>query len=92
MSRRKDLERFLDRRRLNPEYAGFRGYESEPDRAGNTPLQMVTCSVCGRRRNVAVGTAMEEGDSYVCLSCREEAEGEAPTEAPAPNHSEEVGR
>ena len=92
MSRRKDMERFLDRRRLNPEYAGFRGYESDPDKAGNTPLQTVTCSVCGRRRNVAVGTAMEEGDGYICLSCREEAERESQEEASAQDRSEEVGR
>lgn len=92
MSRRKDMERFLNRQRLNPEYVGFRGYESEPDRAGNTPLQTVTCSVCGRRRNVAVGTAMEEGDGYICLSCREEAERESQAEASAQGHSEEVGR
>ena len=92
MSRRKDMERFMDRRRLNPEYVGFRGYESEPDKAGNTPLQTVTCSVCGRRRNVAVGTAMEEGDSYICLSCREEAEREPQREDSAQGHIEEVVR
>ena len=73
MSRRKDRERFLSMKHLNPDYEGFRGHGDEPTRAGNTPLQAVTCSVCGRRRNVAVGTAMEQGDNYICLSCREEA-------------------
>ena len=72
MSRRKDRERFLSMKHLNPDYHGFRGRDQEPDRAGNTPLQAINCSKCGRRRNVAVGVAMEEGDNYICLSCREE--------------------
>jgi hypothetical protein len=75
LSRRKDRERYLDRKHTNPEYDGFRGLESEPDRAGNTPLRTVTCSICGRRRNVAVGIADDGGETYVCLSCRE-AQGE----------------
>jgi len=80
LTRRKDRERYLDMKHLNPEYTGFRG--SAPGAAGaqTTPLETVTCSVCGRRRNVAIGTAMEEGDSYVCLSCREEQEAAAPAE------------
>ena len=61
MSRRKDRERYLDRKHTNPEYDGFRGLESEPDRAGKTPLRTVTCSICGRRRNVAVGIADDGG-------------------------------
>ena len=74
MSRRKDRERHSALTRINPDYQGFRGYSQEPTREGNTPHQMVTCSVCGRRRNVAVGVALEQGDSYVCMSCAEEAE------------------
>jgi hypothetical protein len=65
---------------LNPDYQGFRGYEQEPTRTGNTPLETVTCSICGRRRNIAVGIALEQGDSYVCLSCREESGEEAQEE------------
>ena len=76
MGRRKDRERYLDRKRVNPDYQGFRGLDQEPSRPGNTPLQMVSCSICGRRRNVAVGIAEGEVDSYVCLSCREEGEKE----------------
>ena len=53
MSRRKDRDRLLQKRRVNPDYAGFRGYDKEPGRPGQTPMQSVTCSVCGRRRNVA---------------------------------------
>lgn len=75
MSRRKDREQFSDRKLLNPDYHGFRGYDQEPGRVGNTPRQMVTCSICGRRRNVAVGIAQGEGEDYVCLTCREEGGG-----------------
>ena len=64
-------------KRLNPEYKGFRGYGQEATEPGNTPLQAVTCSKCGRRRNVAVGIALEQGENYVCLSCQEAAKGEA---------------
>ena len=70
MSRRKDRDRLLQKRRVNPDYAGFRGYDKEPGRPGQTPMQSVTCSVCGRRRNVPVGVAQEAGKRYVCLSCR----------------------
>jgi len=80
LSRRKDRERFSAMKRLDPDYQGFRGYEQEPTRAGNTPLETITCSVCGRRRNVPAGIAREQGDSYVCLSCREEAERQAQPE------------
>ena len=64
-------------RRLDPDYRGFRGREREPNRSGNAPLQAVTCSVCGRKRNVPRGVAEERGDSYVCSRC---AEDEAPVE------------
>jgi DNA-directed RNA polymerase subunit RPC12/RpoP len=77
VSRRKDRERLLERQRVNPDYQGFRGSEEEPERAGNTPLQTITCSNCGRRRNVAVGIAQEQGEDYVCMTCLEETEREA---------------
>ncbi|MBF8267347.1 MAG: hypothetical protein HW388_855 [Dehalococcoidia bacterium] len=70
MSRRKDQERFQAMRRLDPDYHGFRGYGGEPDR-GKAPLQAVICTLCGRTRNVPLGIALEQGDSYVCSSCRE---------------------
>ena len=63
-------------RRLDPDYRGFRGGQGEPDRPGTAPLQPVTCSVCGRKRNVPRGVALEHGDRYVCIRCREE--GRAP--------------
>lgn len=72
MSRRKDKQRFLANRRQNPDYRGFRGYASDPSRTGNTPLAAVNCSVCGKKRNVPVGIAEEQGEGYVCMTCQEE--------------------
>ena len=72
MSRRKDRERFEAMKRLDPDYNGFRGFGNEPDRPGRTPLEAVTCSVCGRKRNVPRGIAVEQGDRYVCARCVEE--------------------
>jgi len=71
VSRRKDRERFRDKKRLNPDYAGFRGQNSGTNSQGETPLQAVKCSICGRIRNVPIGLALESGDSYMCLACRE---------------------
>ena len=71
MSRRKDRGRFQEKKRRNPDYVGFRGFDSEPEKRGQTPTQTVACSVCGRKRNVAVGIALEAGDNYVCLACSE---------------------
>ncbi len=71
MSRRKDRERFLAQKKLNPDYPGFRSYSQEPDR-GNVPLQTVVCSRCGHNRNIPVGTALDAGEQYICLSCQEE--------------------
>ena len=81
MSRRKDKERFLANRRQNPDYKGFRGYASDPARVGNTPLVPVTCTVCGKKRNVPVGIADEQGEGYVCMTCRDERETIEPTQA-----------
>ena len=80
MSRRKDRERVEAMRGLDPDYRGFRGHGSEPSRAGNAPLEPVTCTVCGRKRNVPRGVAIADRDSYVCSRCADEA-GEASTEA-----------
>ena len=71
MSRRKDRDRYQEMKHLNPDYRGFRG-NIPGSSASATPLETVVCSVCGRRRNVAVGIALEQGESYVCLRCREE--------------------
>ena len=71
MSRRKDRERALAQKRLNPDYPGFRGYEHEPGREGSIPLIAAVCSVCGRRRNVPLAVAQEQGDKFVCISCQQ---------------------
>ena len=76
MSRRKDRERLLALKGKNPDYPGFRGYEHEPDRQGSTPLATAVCTVCGRKRNVPVGTLQEVGEPFVCLSCQEKTEAE----------------
>lgn len=75
VSRRRDRERFEAMKRLDPDYKGFRGLQKEPDRTGQTPLEAVTCTVCGRKRNVPRGVALEQGNSFVCLTCS--AEGRA---------------
>ncbi len=59
--------------RLNPDYVGFRGHDSPAESSG-PPLEKVTCSRCGRVRNVPVGVASEHQDDYVCATCQEELE------------------
>ena len=73
MSRRRDQERIEAMKRLDPDYRGFRGHRNEPSRPGKTPLEAVTCSVCGRKRNVPRGIAVEQGDNYVCSACSAQA-------------------
>lgn len=73
MSRRRDRERFLARKRLNPDYVGFRGYDS-PAQTSGPQLEKVTCSSCGRVRNIPVGVAAEHHDDYVCATCQEQLE------------------
>jgi hypothetical protein len=81
VSRKKDRERFLALRHADPDYQGFRGQNPEPGTSQNTTLQVATCSICGRKRNVPAGTDAEQLEDYVCLSCREEEEDpEAPTD------------
>ena len=59
----------------NPRYRGFRGYH-EDDEPQREPLQAVTCTACGRRRNVSPEAAQAQPEGYVCLSCREARETE----------------
>jgi len=72
LSRKKDRERFEAMRRLDPDYSGFRGRRNEPSVSGKTPLESVTCSVCGRKRNVPRGVALEQNGNYVCTRCVDE--------------------
>ena len=69
MSRSKDRTRFNAMKRLDPDYGGFRGFSREPDRSGNAPLESVTCVVCGRKRNVPRGVAIERSEKFGCTSC-----------------------
>ena len=75
MSRRKDRQRFEAMRGLDPDYSGFRGHRNEPSKPGKTPLEAVTCSVCGRKRNVPRGVAVEQSDGFVCSRCQESGKG-----------------
>ena len=77
MSKRKDRERFLAQKEQNPDYTGFRGHGQNGGATTEAPLESVTCSRCGRRRNVAAGVALEHPDDYVCATCQEELAPEA---------------
>ena len=80
MSRRKDRERYEAMRRLDPDYRGFRGHRQEPNRSGKAPLEAVVCTVCGRKRNVPRGVAVEQSESYVCSRCADEGKTPEPAE------------
>ncbi len=71
---RKDRDRFLRLKEANPDYQGFRGAATAT--AAPAPTQpvteSVTCSSCGRRRNVNVDSLPEDRNTYVCLRCQEE--------------------
>ncbi len=78
MSKRKDRERFMAMKRANPDYVGFRGHISAADRPGPSDVLSLTCSVCGRKRNVPAGEKVEDPTKYVCLSCREKSPAQSP--------------
>jgi hypothetical protein len=73
---RKDRERFLRMKEDNPDYQGFRGADTAT--APPTPpapvTESVTCSVCGRRRNVNLDSLPEDRSTYVCLRCQGDQE------------------
>ena len=73
MSRRKDLERFQRLKAQNPDYVGFRGVNTAPPRPPEV-LESVVCSVCNRRRNVAVSSLPEDRSTFVCLRCQDQEE------------------
>ena len=77
MSRRKDRERYEAIKSEDPNYQGFRGYGEEAAKPEAPVFETVVCSQCGRKRNVPVEVAQEQGEEYICLSCREETEEEA---------------
>ena len=67
----------------NSRYRGFRGYY-EDNPLQPEPLQAVTCTLCGRRRNVSPEVAQAQPEGYVCLSCREATDGEEPGDSGTP--------
>ena len=71
---RKDRERFLRLKDANPDYSGFRGAETVTAPTPPPPpvTESVTCSSCGRKRNVSVDTLPEDRSSFVCIRCQEE--------------------
>ena len=75
MSHKKNQQRYDAMKHLNPDYKGFRGYQAEPDKPGQSPLETLTCTVCGRKRNVPLGVAVEQKERYVCQSCQDEGRG-----------------
>lgn len=72
MSRRKDRDQFERRKRLYPEYKGYRGPEERPP--GKPDLKPLVCTVCGRKRNVPEETP-EEG--FICTVCKPEGQADA---------------
>ena len=79
----------MSMKQLNPDYTGFRGYAAESTDSDQTALEKVTCSLCGRVRNIPSGVAMQHKDDYVCATCQEELDREAP-EAASPSDEEET--
>ena len=78
MSKRKDRERFLAQQRANPDYTGFRGHGAPaPSQA---PTEAVTCTRCGRKRNVPADVALQaqKDGKYICSICQDELAAEPP--------------
>ena len=80
MSRKKDLERFQRLKAQNPDYVGFRGTNTAPPTPPEV-LESVVCSVCNRRRNVAVSSLPEDRSAFVCLRCQDQEEAAAASAA-----------
>jgi DNA-directed RNA polymerase subunit RPC12/RpoP len=76
VSKRKDRERFLAQKQSNPDYVGFRGRIAGSGVIPDTRLESITCSKCGRKRNVAAGIALEHSGDYVCSTCQEDLQTE----------------
>jgi len=80
VSKRKDRERFLAQKQLNPDYVGFRGHALGAGVEPTTQLESITCTRCGRKRNVAAGVALEHSGDYICSTCEDELETESSDE------------
>jgi hypothetical protein len=78
VSKRKDRERFLAQRRLNPDYTGFRGHGAPAP--SSAPTEAVTCSRCGRKRNVSADVAAQaqKDGQYICSICQDQLAAQQP--------------
>lgn len=70
-------------KQLNPDYLGYRGSSPPEAVSSREALQTVTCSECGRKRNVPTNVATEHSEDYVCATCQEESGGEVSKGPPA---------
>mgnify|MGYP001592804154 CR=1 FL=1 len=72
MSRRKDRERVAEMQGRYPAHQGFRGFANEPNRQGYSPLVVLKCVRCKRKRNVAARSPLHAGGYQVChhLVCK----------------------
>lgn len=68
---RKDRMRFQRLRETDPDYAGFRGLLNPTVRTPSSETGTVTCSICERKRNVAITSLPEDISEFVCLRCRQ---------------------
>jgi hypothetical protein len=71
VSRRKDRERFLQRKAQDPGYAGFRGAAAPQAAPAAVEMASAVCSVCRRKRNVPAASLPADRGSFVCATCRE---------------------
>lgn len=77
-------------KQANPDYTGFRGYASDSSPANETVLDKVTCSSCGRTRNIPSGIATEQQGNYVCATCQEtENAGDISSDPDSPDTKED---
>lgn len=67
MSRRKDRERVTAIKRFYPGYKGYRGPPSKPET--KLELKAISCTLCGRKRNVPLET---EEKGFICAACQSE--------------------
>ena len=67
---RKDRERFQRLRKTDPNYVGYRGLDSSTARSPSLDTETVTCSLCQRKRNVAVENLPQDISLFVCLNCQ----------------------
>ena len=68
---RKDRERFQRLRETDPSYVGYRGLGYSTARPPSLDTETAICSLCQRKRNVAVENLPHDLSRFVCLTCQE---------------------